>query len=103
MGRSQLGKACACDPNVMFRRGHEVCRDLPQLVHVSCLERRRKARMAKQLGIGAFASFTDINFLLSPRQYDRAGRALAAIRKALNDVYSERMEACGDLSLGEVA
>lgn len=59
--------------------------------------------MAKRLGIDAFASFTDIDLLLNLRRYHRAGRALAAIRKALGDVYSERMEVCGDSSLIEVA
>jgi hypothetical protein len=33
---------------------------------------------------------------LNLRQYHRASRALAAIRKALSDVYLDRMEACGD-------
>ena len=65
MGRFQLGKTCVCDPNVMFRRGHERCRHLPQLIQLSGLEKRRKANMAKQLGIDAFASFTDIDFLLN--------------------------------------
>jgi hypothetical protein len=57
--------------------------------------------MAKRLGIDAFASFTDIDFLLNLRQYHRAGRALATVRKALGDVYSERMEAYGDPGLSE--
>jgi hypothetical protein len=101
MGRFQLGKTCVCDQNVMFRRGHEKCRHLPQPIQLSGLEKRRKADMAKRLSIDAFASFTDIDFLLNLRQYHRAGRALAAVRKALGDVYSERMEACGDSGLGE--
>ena len=57
--------------------------------------------MAKRLGIDTFASFTDIDFLMNLRQYHCAGRALAAIRKILSDVYSERMAACDDLSLDE--
>jgi hypothetical protein len=65
------------------------------------MEKRRKADIAKRLGIDAFASFTNIDFLLNLRQYHYAGRALATIRKALSDVYSERMEACGDLGLSE--
>ena len=82
-------------------RGHERCRHLPQPIQLSGLEKRRKADMAKRLGIDAFASFTDIDFLLNLRQYHRAGRALAAVRKALYDIYSERMEACGDPGLSE--
>jgi hypothetical protein len=101
IGRFQLGKTCVCDPNLIFRRGHERCRHLPQPVQLSGSEKRRKAEMAKQLGIDALASFTDIDFLLNLRQYRRAGRALAAIRKALSDVYSERMEVCDDSNLSE--
>lgn len=96
MGRFQLGKTCVCDPDVMFRRGHEICRYLPQLIQLSGSEKRQKAEMARRLGIDTFASFTDIDFLLNLRQYRRAGRALATIRKTLGDVYSERMAACDD-------
>ena len=92
MGRFQLGKGCVCSPNVMFRRGHETCTRLPQLPHLSGVERQRKIEMARQLGIGSSASFTDLDFLLNTRQYYRIGRALAAIRSALGAVYSERME-----------
>lgn len=96
MGRFQLGKSCACGPNVMFRRGHEGCTRLPRLPQLSGTERRRKIEMAKRLGIGISASFTDLEFLLNTRQYHRVGRALAAIRSALGAVYSERMELAGD-------
>lgn len=96
MGRFQLGKLCACGPNVMFRRGHENCTHLPRLPHLSGTERCQKTDMAKRLGIGMSASFTDLDFLLNTRQYRRAGRALAAIRKALARVYSERMELADD-------
>lgn len=58
--------------------------------------------MAKRLGIDTFASFTDIDFLLNLRQYRRVGVALAAIRKTLGEVYSERMVAYDDSSLSEV-
>jgi hypothetical protein len=101
MGRFQLGKTCVCDPNVMFRRGHEICRYLPRLIHLSSSEKRQKAEMARRLCIDTFASFTDIDFLLNLRQYRRAGRALAAIRKTLGQVYSERMAACDDSTLNE--
>ena len=37
MGRFQLGKTCVCDPNVMFRRGHERCRYLLRLIRLSGL------------------------------------------------------------------
>jgi hypothetical protein len=103
MGRFQLGKTCVCDLNVMFRRGHEICRYLPRLIHLSGSEKRQKAEMARRLGIDTFASFTDIDFLLNLRQYRRAGRALTAIRKTLGDVYSERMAACDDPTLNEAA
>jgi hypothetical protein len=101
MGRFQLGKTYVCDQNVMFRRGHEKCRHLPQPIQLSSLEKHRKADIAKRLGIDAFASFTDIDFLLNLRQYHRAGRALATVRKSLCDVYSERIEACSDPGLSE--
>ena len=101
MGRFQLGKTCVCDPNVMFRRGHEICRYLPRLIHLSSSEKLQKAEMARRLCIDTFASFTDIDFLLNLRQYRRAGRALAAIRKTLGEVYSERMAACDDSTLNE--
>jgi hypothetical protein len=65
------------------------------------LEKRQKAEMAKRLGIDTFASFTNIDFLINLRQYHRASRALAAIRKILGNVYSERIAACDDLSLDE--
>lgn len=96
MGRFQLGKLCACGPNVVFRRGHEDCRYLPRLPHLSGTERRQKIGMAKRLGIGISGSFTDLDFLLNTKQYLRAGRALAAIRAALGAVYSERMEPADD-------
>ena len=48
--------------------------------------------MAKRLGIGVSASFTDLDFLLNIKQYRRAGRALAAIRIALGGIYAERMQ-----------
>jgi hypothetical protein len=85
----------------MFRRGHEDCRHLPRLIQLSGLEKRQKAEIAKRLGIDTFASFTNIDFLMNLRQYHRAGRALAAIRKILGDVYPERMAACDNLSLNE--
>lgn len=99
IGRFQLGKLCVCAPNVMFRRGHEICRRLPRLPHLSGNERRRKVDMAKRLGVGISSSFTDLDFLLNTRQYRRAGRALAAIRRALGDVYSERMRLDDGLAL----
>ena len=92
MGRFQLGKLCACGPDVMFRRGHEDCRYLPRPPQLSGTELRRKSDMAKQLRIGVSASFTDLDFLLNTRQYDRAGRALAAIRATLRALYAERMQ-----------
>jgi hypothetical protein len=101
MGRFQLGKTCVCDQNVMFRCGYEKCRHLPQPIQLSGLEKHRKADMAKRLSIDAFASFTDIDFLLNLRQYHRVGRALATIRKALCDVYSEQMKACSDPGLSK--
>lgn len=52
--------------------------------------------MAKRLGIGVFASFTDLDLLLNTRQYRRAGRALTAIRAALGALYSERMQHAED-------
>ena len=101
MGRFQLGKTCIYNLNVMFRRGHERYRYLLRLIELSGLEKRQKAEMAKRLSIDTFVSFTNIDFLLNLRQYRRAGSALAAIRKILYDVYSERMAACDDLSLNE--
>lgn len=101
MGRFQLGKTCVCDPNVMFRRGHEICRYLPRLIQLSGSEKRQKAEMARRLGIDTFASFTDVDFLLNLQQHHRAGRALAAIRKILGDVYSARMAACDDSAQSE--
>lgn len=92
MGRFQLGKLCVCAPNLMFRRGHEICRHLPRLPRLSGNECRQKNEMAKRLGVGICSSFTDLDFLLNTRQYHRAGRALVAIRRALSDVYSERMQ-----------
>jgi hypothetical protein len=99
MGRFQLGKLCACGPNVMFRRGHENCRYLPRLPHLSGTERRQKIDMARRLGIGIAASFTDLDFLLNTKRYHRAGQALAAIHKTLSEIYSERMELCEDPNL----
>jgi hypothetical protein len=55
--------------------------------------------MARRLGIDTFASFTNIDFVLNLWQYRRASSALAAIRKILGDVYSERMAVCDNLSL----
>lgn len=98
---ANLSSIVYVNPNVIFRRGHELCRYLPRLIHLSGSEKRQKAEMARRLGIDTFASFTDLDFLLNLRQYRRAGRALAAIRKILSDVYSERMAVCDDLSLGE--
>ena len=92
MGRFQLGKLCACGPKVLFRRGHEDCRYLPRLPQLSGAERRRKNEMAKELGIGVSASFTDLDFLLNTKQYRRAGRALAAIRVTLGAIYAQRMQ-----------
>lgn len=103
MGRFQLGKLCACGPNKLFRRGHENCRYLPRLPQLSGAEIRRKSDMAKRLGIGVSASFTDLDFLLNTRQYHRAGRALAAIRRALGHVYSERMQLEDGLAVEETA
>lgn len=103
MGRFQLGKLCACGPNIVFRRGHENCRSLPRPPQLSGVEVRRKSDMAKRLGIGVSASFTDLDFLLNTRQYHRAGRALAAIRRALGDVYSERMRLDDGLAVVETA
>ena len=57
--------------------------------------------MARRLGIDAFASFTDIDFLLNTRQYRRAGRALSVIRKTLSNVYSKRIAAYDDLNIDE--
>jgi hypothetical protein len=85
----------------MFRRSYEIYRYLPRLIHLSGLEKRQKAEMARRLGIDTYASFTNIDFLLNLRQYRRAGRALATIRKTLGDVYSERMAACDDSTLNE--
>jgi hypothetical protein len=99
MGRFQLGKGCVCSPNVMFRRGHETCIRLPQLPRLSGAEARRKIEMARRLGIGTSATFTDLDFLLNTRQYHRIGRALAAIRSALASVYSERMELAQESAL----
>ena len=92
IGRFQLGKLCACGPRVWFRRGHEDCRYLPRPPQLSGAERRRKTEMAKRLGIGVSASFTDLDFLLNDRQYRRAGRVLAAIRVTLGAIYAERMQ-----------
>lgn len=103
MGRFQLGKLCVCAPNVMFRRGHETCKYLPGLPRLSGNERRQKVDMAKRLGVGISSSFTDLDFLLNTRQYHRAGRALAAIRRALGDVYSERMRLDDGLAVVETA
>jgi hypothetical protein len=86
---------------MIFRRGYEKCRNLLQPIQLSGLEKRRKANMAKRLSIDAFASFTDIDFLLNLRQYHRAGRALATVSKALGDVYYERMKACDDSGLSD--
>lgn len=99
MGRFQLGKLCACGPNVMFRRGHENCRYLPCLPHLSGTEHRQKIDIARRLSISIAASFTDLDFLLNTKRYHRAGQALAAIRKTLSEIYSERMELCEDLNL----
>lgn len=92
MGRFQLGKLCACGPRVLFRRGHEDCMYLPRPPQLSGAERRRKTEMAKRLGIGVSASFTDLDYLLNTKQYRRAGRALAAIRVTLGAIYAERMQ-----------
>jgi hypothetical protein len=78
-----------------------LCRYLPRLIHLSSSEKRQKAEIARRLCIDTFASFTDIDFLLNVRQYRRASRALAAIRKTLGEVYSERMAACDDSTLNE--
>lgn len=101
MGRFQLGKLCACGPDVMFRRGHEDCRYLPRPPQLSGTELRRKNDMAKRLGIGVSASFTDLDFLLNTRQYHRAGRALAAIRATLGALYAERMRLAEDPAVVE--
>lgn len=101
MGRFQFGKLCACGPDVIFRRGHEDCRYLPRPPQLSGTELRRKSEMAKRLGIGVSASFTHLDFLLNTRQYHRAGPALAAIRRALGDVYSARMQLENDPTLLE--
>lgn len=99
MGRFQLGKLCVCSPNVMFRRGRENCRYLLHLPHLSGTERRQKTDIAKQLGISISASFTDLDFLLNTIQYYRASQALTAIRKALSEIYSTRMELYEDPNL----
>jgi hypothetical protein len=99
MGRFQLGKLCVYDPNMMFRRGHENCRYLSYLPHLSVTERRQKIDIAKQLGIGISASFTDLDLLLNTRQYHRASQALTAIRKALSEIYSKWMELCENPNL----
>jgi len=57
--------------------------------------------MVRRLSIDTFASFTNIDFLLNLWQYRRASRALAAIRKTLGKVYSERMAASDDSTLNE--
>ena len=101
MGRFQLGKLCVCGPNVWFRRGHEDCRYLPRPPQLSGAERRRKTVMAKRLGIGVSARFTDLDFLLNTRQYHRAGRALAAIRATLTAMYAERMQLAEDTAVVE--
>ena len=67
MGRFQLGKLCAYGPNVMFRRGHDNCRYLLRLPHLSGTERRQKIDMARRLGISIAASFTDLDFLLNTK------------------------------------
>lgn len=92
MERFQLGKLCVCGPRVLFRRGHEDCRYLPRTPQLSGAERRRKTEMAKRLGIGVYASFTDLDFLLNTKQYRRAGRTLAAIRVTLGAMDAERRQ-----------
>lgn len=103
MGRFQLGKSCVCNVNVMFWRGHEICRCLPQFIKLSASERRRKSDMARKLGVGLSTSFTDMDFLLNERQYHRVGHALSEIRKILGAVYSERIDELHQTAVEEIA
>ena len=91
MGRFMWRASCACDSQVWFRRGHEHCDSLPKCFELAKAERRQKRRMAQRLVLDRSMYFTDLDFLLNTRQFERAGVALMTIRKALRQRYRERM------------
>lgn len=91
MGRFMWRTLCICDKQTHFRRGHEGCRSLPQGLQLSKIERRQKQLMQRRLVLDRSLCFTDIDFLLNLRQFERAGNALLMIRKALMQKYHERM------------
>jgi len=49
--------------------------------------------MMQQLVLDRSMHFTDLDFLLNIRRFERAGVALIAIRKALRQSYHERLAA----------
>lgn len=105
MGRFMLRTLCVCDAQNWFGRGHEDCPSLSNPIRLSKKERRQKKLMLRKLVLQRSMKFTDIDFLLNIRHFDRVGLALTTIRKALSQKYHERMladEADGEIPSDDI-
>lgn len=83
--------SCVRDKQVWLRRGHQHCGSLPKCFELSKTERRRKKQIMQQLVLDRSMHFTNLDFVLNARRFERVGIALVAIRKALRQRYHERM------------
>jgi len=99
-GRFMFSTACRCletDKGRLsskFRRAHEKCPTLPQPVYLTKRELVEKATMKAALPISdTECHFTDVDYLLNTKQFDRAILILSTVKQSLFAFYHETMKA----------
>ena len=62
-----LNSVCACNPEVRFRRGYEICLALNVPLQLTRIEQVQKRKMQSKLSLSG-SKFTDLDYLLNAGQ-----------------------------------